>query len=175
MIDNEYSPILHYFYSLMLFAVLEFILQKKKRNLYATFKKMCNWKNRLRCEQKTLIFWGNYLPFKQWHVTINLLKNRNYLKDHVSISRFFRLNTRYKKSSLVKCSKGQRVEQITDQELESRGFKPLTLTKVLGVLTQDDTWGFIHKRVGCKSAVSFTFDHSRMNNIIVLSIFRKWF
>jgi hypothetical protein len=29
MIDNEYSPILHYFYCLILFVVLEFILQKK--------------------------------------------------------------------------------------------------------------------------------------------------
>jgi hypothetical protein len=43
------------------------------------------------------------------------------------------------KAPVVICSKGRRVEHITNQELESCFFISVTETKYLGVLTQDDT------------------------------------
>ena len=48
-------------------------------------------------------------------------------------------DTEIEKAPAVTCSKGQRVEQITNQELESCFRFSTTHTKYLGVLTQDDT------------------------------------
>ena len=72
------------------------------------------------------------MPFKQKVFIINLLKIqstfrivKSYLQVAVPIYKI-----RNRKSSLVKCSKLRPFEQITNQELESCGFKPFTPTKV---------------------------------------------